>query len=68
MNQAFLKAISYYLPERVLSNEELVRVFPKWSVEKVTDKVGVYSRHLATENETAGDLAEKAAQALFAVR
>lgn len=62
---AYIKAISYYLPERVVTNEELVREFPEWSVEKVADKVGVYARHIAAENETAGDLAEKAARTLF---
>lgn len=62
---AFIKAISYYLPERVVTNEELVQEFPEWSVEKVAQKVGVNSRHLAAENETAGDLAEKAARKLF---
>ncbi len=62
---AFIKAISYYLPERVVTNEELVKEFPEWSVEKVAQKVGVDSRHLAAENETAGDLAEKAAIKLF---
>lgn len=62
---AFIKAISYYLPVRVVTNEELVKEFPEWSVEKVAQKVGVESRHLAAENETAGDMAEKAARNLF---
>lgn len=62
---AFIKAISYYLPERVVTNEELVQEFPEWSVEKVAQKVGVDSRHLAAPNETAGDMAEKAARRLF---
>ena len=62
---AFIRAISYYLPERVVTNEELVKEFPEWSVEKVAQKVGVDSRHLAAENETAGDMAEKAARKLF---
>lgn len=62
---AFIKAISYYLPERVLTNEELVKDFPEWSVEKVAAKVGVNSRHLSDDGETAGDLAEKAARKLF---
>ncbi len=62
---AFIKAISYYLPERLVSNEELVKEFPEWSVEKVAQKVGVDSRHLAAEDETAGDMAEKAARKLF---
>ena len=62
---AYIKAISYYLPERVVTNEELVSDFPEWNVEKVAKKVGVESRHIAGENETAGDLAEKAARKLF---
>lgn len=62
---AYIKAISYYLPEKVVTNEELVKEFPEWSVEKVAQKVGVDSRHLAAEDETAGDLAEKAASKLF---
>ncbi|MBO4659000.1 MAG: ketoacyl-ACP synthase III [Prevotella sp.] len=62
---AFIKAISYFLPEKVMTNEELVKEFPEWSVDKVAKKVGVDSRHLAAENETAGDMAEKAARRLF---
>ena len=62
---AYIKAISYYLPERVVTNEDLVKEFPEWDVEKVYNKVGVKERHLAAESETAGDLAEKAALKLF---
>ncbi len=62
---AFIKAISYYLPEKVVTNEELVKEFPEWSVDKVAQKVGVDSRHLAAKNETAGDMAEKAARKMF---
>lgn len=62
---AYIKAISYYLPEKVVTNEELLKEFPEWSVDKVAKKVGVYSRHIAGENETAGDMAEKAARKLF---
>ncbi len=62
---AYIKALSYYLPERIVTNEELVKEFPEWSVDKVAQKVGVNSRHLAAEGETAGDMALKAAQKLF---
>lgn len=65
VSMAYIKAISYYLPEKVVTNEELVKEFPEWSVEKVAQKVGVDSRHLAADNETAGDMAEKAARKLF---
>lgn len=63
---AYIKGISYYLPERVVTNEELLKEFPEWSVDKVAKKVGVNSRHIAGDNETAGDMAEKAALRLFA--
>lgn len=62
---AYIKAISYYLPYRRLTNEELVVEFPEWSVEKIANKVGVNTRHVASENETATDLAIKAAERLF---
>lgn len=62
---AYIKAISYYLPEKVITNEDLIREFPEWSVDKVAQKVGVTSRHVASKDETAGDMAEKAALKLF---
>lgn len=62
---AYIKAISYYLPETVVTNEELVAEFPEWNVDKVAAKVGVNSRHVATKGETSTDLAEKAARKLF---
>ena len=63
--KVYIKALSYYLPERIVTNAELLKDFPEWSVDKVTAKVGVTSRHLAADNETAGALAEKAARRLF---
>lgn len=62
---AYIKALSYYLPEKIVTNEELIKEFPEWSVDKVAQKVGVDSRHLAAEGETAGDMAEKAARKFF---
>jgi 3-oxoacyl-[acyl-carrier-protein] synthase-3 len=63
--KTYIKGVSYYLPLKIVSNEELVQDFPEWSIEKVADKVGVNSRHIAAENETAGDMAEKTAKILF---
>jgi 3-oxoacyl-[acyl-carrier-protein] synthase III len=65
MKKAFIKAISYHLPEKILTNSELVREFPEWSAEKVADKVGIDIRHISADGETAGDLAERAANKLF---
>ena len=63
--EAFVKAISYYLPEKVVTNEQLVEKFPEWSVEKIAKKVGINERHIAAEDETAGDMAFKAAEKLI---
>lgn len=63
--KAYIKAISYYLPEKILSNPELAEIFPEWSVEKIEKKLGIKERHIAGENETASDLGVKAAEALF---
>lgn len=62
---AYIKAISYYLPEKIVSNEELVSEFPEWTVEKIADKVGVHQRHIASKDESVTDLAVKAAEKLF---
>lgn len=62
---AYIKALSYYLPEQIQTADELVSEFPEWSVEKVAAKVGVVSRHISALDETAGDMAERAAIKLF---
>jgi len=64
--KAYIKAISYYLPEQVVTNEDLVKEFPEWTVEKVAAKVGVHERHVASATETASDMATKASEILFA--
>lgn len=64
--KVLIKDIAYYLPDRIVTNEELVKEFPEWSVDKIADKVGVCERHVASSDETATDLAVLAAEALFA--
>ena len=63
---AYIEAISYCLPERIVTNEDIIREFPEWSVEKIASKVGVNKRHVAVADETAVDLAIEAAERLFA--
>lgn len=60
-----IKAISYALPDKIITNEDLVKEFPEWTVEKIAGKVGVEERCVAAEHETAADLAIKAANKLF---
>lgn len=66
MKKAYIKAIEYYLPENVLTNEQIAERFPEWSAEKVANKVGISERHISAKGETATDLAFKAAEKLFA--
>lgn len=61
----YINALDYYLPEKIVANEELVKEFPEWTVEKIAEKVGVKQRHVASDGETALDLAEKACERLF---
>ena len=63
--EAYIKAIAYYLPEKVVTNEQLVEEFPEWSVDKIAKKVGINERHIAADDETAGDMAYKAAEKLI---
>jgi len=65
MIKAYIKAISYYLPEKILSNEELSKEFPEWTVEKIANKIGIGKRHIAATDETATDMAISAASKLF---
>ncbi len=62
---AFIKGISYYLPQKTLQNEELNTLFPEWSVDKISSKTGIYQRHIADDNEFASDMALKAAEILI---
>ena len=62
---AKLSAIEYYLPERILSTQDLSAEFPEWSVEKIDDKTGIRERHIAGPEECSSDLAVAAARKLF---
>lgn len=63
--KAFIKDFAIYLPETVLTNEDLEKQFPEWTAEKIIEKTGIKSRHIVSCNETALDLAEKACNNLF---
>ncbi len=63
---AYINGVSYYLPEKELTNNELSELYPEWSVEKISEKTGIYSRHIAAEDEFAGDMALIALNRLIA--
>lgn len=64
--KVYIKAISYNLPDKVLSNEQIAQEFPEWTVEKIEKKIGIKQRHITKDGETASDLAVGAAEKLFA--
>lgn len=66
MRKARIKALEYYLPEKVLDNDAICDTHPEWSVEKIATKTGIYGRHIAGEDECSSDMAVKAAEQLFA--
>ena len=55
----------YYLPATILTNDDLSKIYPEWTAEKILEKTGIASRHVVLKDETAIDLAEKAAKCLF---
>jgi len=54
-----------YLPDSILSNEELSELFPEWTPKKIEKKLGVRERRISAPDETALDMAVKACEKLF---
>lgn len=63
--KAYIKALAYSLPEKILTNADLAKEFPEWTEEKIMKKLGIAERHVTTADETASDLAVTAAEKLF---
>lgn len=64
--RSYIKAISYHLPDQVLTNDDLAVKFPDLKIDDLTRLTGVRKRYIAEDDETASDLAFKAAKKLFA--
>lgn len=62
---ATIKAVSYYLPSAVLSNEAIEAQFPEWKAEDIFLKTGIRQRHVCAHDEIASDCAVNAAEQLF---
>lgn len=63
--KAYINGISYYLPKGILSNEDLARDHPEWSVEKISEKTGIFQRHISASNEYSSDMAVAAIGLFF---
>jgi 3-oxoacyl-[acyl-carrier-protein] synthase III len=62
---AYIRALEYYLPEKILTNVELSQQFPQWSVADIEIKTGIVERHITATDEYASDLAVNAVKKLF---
>lgn len=56
----YITGISYYLPAATLTNEDISREFPEWSIDKIAQKTGIFSRHIAAADEHVSDMAVSA--------
>lgn len=65
MKKAYIKDIEIFLPSTILSNDDLVKSDPNWNAEKILDKVGIQSRHVASLDESSYTLALNACKALL---
>jgi 3-oxoacyl-[acyl-carrier-protein] synthase III len=65
MVSATIIDIASYLPPATLDNDDLAALFPEWPTDKILDKTGIRTRHIAAAEQTAGDMAMLAAENLF---
>lgn len=63
--QAVLRALAVHLPSGRLTNEQLQAEHPDWNIAQLAEKIGIDERPVATEAETAGDLAYAAGNKLL---
>jgi 3-oxoacyl-[acyl-carrier-protein] synthase-3 len=63
---AYIKAIAFHLPNKIVTNEQLQAENPDWDMARVAAKTGIECRRIAADDETAEDLAFAAAERLFA--
>jgi len=63
--KAYIKYISSYLPEAILSNEDLAKHNIEWSVEKIEEKTGIKKRHIIAKDEMVSDMAIASANPIF---
>ena len=60
-----ISSISYHLPEKTEGLIDLQRDNPDWDMSKLLEKTGIRTRHIASSDQTASDLAYIAAEQLF---
>jgi 3-oxoacyl-[acyl-carrier-protein] synthase-3 len=61
MSKSKIKNIESYFPKNILTNDMISEEFPSWSSKNIESKLGIKSRYIVDQNETALDLAYHAA-------
>lgn len=62
--RATIEAVSSYLPQQVLTNDELAAEFGTWDAQKIYSKTGISERRIAATDECVSDIGVLAAQNL----
>jgi 3-oxoacyl-[acyl-carrier-protein] synthase-3 len=62
MRNAFIAGTGVYVPEKILTNDDLSRILGENINDFVENKVGIIERHIAADDESTADLATKAAK------
>jgi 3-oxoacyl-[acyl-carrier-protein] synthase-3 len=63
--KAAIQAIASYLPETILTNDDIAASFPEWPAEKIEKKLGIRERRISGPHEFTSTLAVAAAENLF---
>ena len=62
---SIISDIQYYLPSRLLSNEDLVSDNPDWRMDDIEKKTGIKNRYICEDSQTSKDIAFLACEKLF---
>jgi len=65
---AKISQIEYYLPQKIVTNEDLAKENPEWDFSLIEPKTGIVARHITDRHERASDLAVRSAEKLFQKR
>lgn len=65
MGKAIIKGISYFFPNDCLTNNEISKQHPEWSIDKISNKTGINQRRIVDNETFSSDLGVMAAEKLF---
>ena len=57
--------ISKFLPNKIRTNQDIADAHPEYSIDKISNKIGISKRHVASDDEFVSDMGTKAAESLF---